>query len=104
MKSFLLAALMLFSINELNAQTFAYSFSGSLSQSESEKFRAEVLKIPSILTFELKTKPDLNKGEIILSVDPMDNRGETDHPFSPADLKAILITYSLEPIEFRQIK
>lgn len=87
-----------------NAQTYSYSFSGVLSSEKRSKFNKEISELHSVFTVDLKIKTDSEKGEIVLSIDPSNDRGENEHPFSPVDLKSIIIAYGLEPIEFRQIK
>ena len=104
MKRLVFILLLILSSIELKAQTFAYSFSGSLEQPELEKFKSSITELPTILSLDLKIKSDSNKGEIIFSIQNMDNQGENDLNFSPVDIKAILLKFGLEPLEFRQLK
>ena len=88
----------------LQAQTYAYSFKGELTEGQSQSISEAIRETKSVLSVELRYKPEKEMGEFIFSVDPMENNGENDHPFSPVDIKAILISNQLEPLEFRQIK
>lgn len=89
---------------ELIAQTYSYSYSGLLPVENTDKFKKEISELPAVLTVEIKQKHDSQKGEILFSIDPMNERGENDHPFSPVDLKSIILSFGLTPIEFRQLK
>jgi hypothetical protein len=104
MKSLFLALLFLTFGQESLAQSFSYSFSGTLTSENKEKFKKELYNLPSVLSVDLRLKQDSGKGEILFSIEPMNDRGENDHPFSPVDLKSLLIAYGLEPNEFRQLK
>jgi hypothetical protein len=75
-----------------------------LSNESTENLSKELKALKSFLSVEIRTKTEASKGEIIFSVDPMNDRGENDHPFSPVDVKAILLRNGLQPIDFRQIK
>ena len=86
------------------SQTFAYSFNGEISKSEQESLRKEVFELPGVNSYELKIKQDSKKGEIIFSLENQEISGENNSSFSPVDLKALLIYYKLEPIDFRQVK
>lgn len=104
MKKILIILLLLFLHQDIFSQSFSYSFKGSLDEQSKERIQTETLKLPGVLSYELKYKEDSAKGEILISLDPMTDRGENDHPFNPADLKSILISVPVEPINFRQIK
>lgn len=95
--------LFVFSIYFSFGQTYAYSFEGTLTQEQSLKLSEEISHLEAILSCEIRLKNE-GKGELIFSVDPMLNNGENDHPFSPVDIKSLLIRNDLSPIEFRQIK
>lgn len=87
-----------------NAQTYSYSFKGVLSNENKAKFNKEISELPTLLSVEIKIKNEAQMGEVIFSIDPLADRGENDHPFSPVDLKSLLISFGLEPIDFRQLK
>jgi DNA topoisomerase VI subunit A len=95
--------LFVFSIAFSFGQTYAYSFEGILTQEQSSKLTEEISQLNAVLNCEIRIKAE-SKGELIFSIDPLENRGENDHPFSPVDIKALLIRNNLSPIEFRQIK
>lgn len=95
--------LFVFSLAFSFSQTYAYSFEGSLTHELSLKLTEEISQLDAVLNCEIRIKAEA-KGEIIFSIDPMENRGENEHPFSPVDIKTLLIRNNLSPIEFRQIK
>lgn len=103
MKQIFTTLLLICLTNVAFSQSFAYSFEGVISETNSELFLKEIDELPAVISVELRQKNE-GKGEILFSVDPMENRGENDHPFSPADLKALFIRYGLQPLDFRQIK
>lgn len=86
------------------SQTYSYSFLGEISITDQQSLQKEVSQLPGVNSYEIKIKPDSKKGEIIFSLSELEITGENKHPFSPIDLKSLMIQFKLEPIDFRQIK
>ena len=104
MKRTLFTLLLLFFNSTAFSQTFAYSFEGSLSGENIQSFESEFNSIVGIQTFELRIKPDQQRGELIFSIVEPVKKDESDLSFSPVDVKQLLIKYNLNPLDFRQVK
>lgn len=87
------------------AQTFAYSFEGTLTPENFKNFEMEFLSIKGVQTIEFRLKPEPQRGEIIFSTElPSSKDEDPDLQFTPSDIKQLLIRYSLNPLDFRRIK
>jgi hypothetical protein len=102
-RKILIICLLFFSIDGFS-QTYSYSFKGTTSAEDLGKVNNEILQLKTVLQSDFRYKSEKQMGEFIFSVDPMTERGENDHPFSPVDVKAIIVKYGLEPSSFTQIK
>lgn len=104
MKRLLFLFLFMTLCHGFQAQSYSYSFIGNLHQDDEKRITDQVKNLPTVLSVEVRNKVDQEKGELLFSIDPLTDRGENDHPFSPADIKVILISFGLQPIEFHQFK
>jgi hypothetical protein len=104
MKKILFTFFLLLSYNSF-AQTFAYSFEGTLIPEHFKNFEMEFLSIKGVHTIEFRLKTEQQRGEIIFSTElPSSKDEDPDSQFTPSDVKQLLIRYSLNPLDFRRIK
>lgn len=96
----------LFSIlgSSFHAQTYAYSFEGNLTQEKQIELTEKISHLVAVTGVKLKIKAEQNSGEFIIIVDPLPNRGENDHPFSPISVKELFIQNGLQPLQFRKLQ
>ena len=59
---------------------------------------------PEVTSAKLKYKLDSQKGEVILFVEPNISAGERNVGFSAADIKQVLQSFGLTPIDFVELK
>ncbi|MES2799893.1 MAG: hypothetical protein V4638_07740 [Bacteroidota bacterium] len=98
--------LLLFStfISVAEAQTYGYSFEGNLDAASEISLFEKISHLEAVLGVKFILKAEQSVGEVIIIVDPMINRGENDHPFSPKIIKTLYLEYGLTPINFRKIQ
>lgn len=104
MKRFFLLLLFSLTFSFADAQTYAYSFQGTVDASKEVSLSEKIAQFPAVTGVKLKLKTEQSSGEVIISVDPMENRGEMDHPFSPKFVKDLFIELGLEPGTFRKLQ
>lgn len=94
-----------FAITSLSsyAQKYAYSFEGSLTTIQVQELESEILQLKSVASCKIKLK-DETKGEIFLELAPSPARAESEEGFSPTDIKRMLISKDLMPLNFIELK
>lgn len=86
------------------SQNYAYSFSGTLSSEQITQIEERCAAQPEVTSAKLKYKLNSQKGEIILFVEPNNSAGEGSVGFSAADIKQVLQSFGLSPIDFVELK
>lgn len=82
------------------SQNCTYSFNGNLSDSNKESLINELSKIPFVENCSVIFKSEQQHGQLRFTLIKTMERNENESPFSPIDVKAILLKYSLEPVDF----
>lgn len=86
------------------SQNYAYSFSGALTTEQITQIENRCSEQPEVTSAKLKYKLDSQKGEVILFVEPNISAGEGNAGFSAADIKQVLQSFGLSPIDFVELK
>ena len=86
------------------SQNYAYSFSGSLTTEQISQIEKRFSEQPEVTSAKLKYKLNSQKGEVILFVKPSNSVGEGSVGFSAADIKKVLQSFGLSPIDFVELK
>lgn len=86
------------------SQNYAYSFSGTLSSDQITQLEERCTAQSEVTSAKLKYKQDSQKGEIILFVEPNTTLGEARVGFSAADIKQVIQSFGLSPIDFVELK
>lgn len=84
------------------AQNYIYYFEGELDQESISLIEKELSLVIGVATS--KIKEDSGYGEIIISLITRPERSEAETQFSPVDLKNILISHQLTPLQFIESK
>ena len=87
-----------------SSQNYAYSFSGALTTEQIAQIENRCSEQPEVTYAKLKYKLDSQKGEVILFVEPNISAGERNVGFSAADIKQVLQSFGLTPIDFVELK
>lgn len=82
------------------SQNCTYSFNGNLSDSNKESLMNDLSKIPLVENCSVIFKPEQEHGQLRFTLTKTKERNENESPFSPVDVKAILLKYALEPVDF----
>ena len=82
------------------SQNCTYSFNGNLSDASKESLINELSKIPLVENCSVIFKSEQHKGQLRFTLTNTKERNENESPFSPVDVKAILLKYALEPVDF----
>lgn len=82
------------------SQNCTYSFNGNLSDSNKESLMNELSKIPLVENCSVIFKSEQQHGQLRFTLIKTKERNENESPFSPVDVKAILLKYALEPVDF----
>lgn len=85
------------------SQNYSYSFSGELSAEQRIKFERDISKLSGVREIKLKYKEERNAGELLITISNPE-RAEGDDSFSALTVKNVLLSYSLEPINFIELK
>lgn len=86
------------------SQNYAYSFSGALTTEQITQIENRCSEQPEVTSTKLKYKLDSQKGEVILIVEPNNSLGEARVGFSAVDIKQVLQSFGLTPIDFVELK
>jgi len=90
-----------FSLSSLAySQNCTYSFNGNLSDSNKESLINELSQIPLVENCSVIIKSEQQHGQLRFTLIKNKERNENESPFSPVDVKAILLKYALEPVDF----
>jgi len=93
--------LLSFSLSSLAySQNCTYSFKGNLTETNKETILNELSLVPLVENCTVIFKIDQQMGQIRFSLKKSNERNENESPFSPIDVKAILLKYALEPFDF----
>lgn len=84
-------------------QTYSYSFKGELTSSEQIEIVEKIEQLSAIQNTKIRYKEDRRAGEFIFEIQTSE-RAESDVQFSAQDLKSILVSYELEPLNFIELK
>lgn len=87
-----------------NAQNYIYYFEGELDQEGISLIESELSTIVGVSSTKVKIKEGTTNGEVFISLLKRPERSENDTQFSPSDVKKILISHQLNPIEFIESK
>lgn len=86
------------------SQQYSYSFEGALAIDQIQKIEERCNTLPEVSSAKVKYKDDSQRGEVIIYIKPSNERGESRTMFKASDLKQIMQSYSLSPLEFRELK
>lgn len=86
------------------SQHYAYSFSGDISSDQISQIEERCAALPEVTSAKLRYKDDSHKGEVFVHVEPNNSQGEARLAFSAADLKKVLQSFGLSPIDFIELK
>ena len=86
------------------SQNYAYSFSGALTTEQITQIEKHCSSQPEVTSAKLKYKLGSQKGEIILFVEPNNSSNEGKVGFSAADIKQVIQSFGLTPIDFIELK
>lgn len=86
------------------SQQYAYSFSGTLTSDQITQIEQRCTAQAEVTSAKLKYKESSQKGEVILYVEPKTSLGEARVGFSAADIKQVLQSFGLSPIDFVELK
>lgn len=86
-------------------QDAAYSFKGHLDQALILKIENDCKSITGVKSAKVRYKEDSERGEILIDLIDLDNnRTEgSNQVYSPIDIKALLVSNGLEPLDYRSI-
>jgi hypothetical protein len=102
----LLFIVSLFFYTTFRAQTFSYSFSGTVNEEVILKLTTEILKMPQVKTCNVLFKNEKNKGQIIYQISPVVHTSEErdeSKEFSVVLIKQLLLKNALEPMSNEEI-
>tara|TARA_R110002072_G_scaffold302060_2_gene483630 strand:- start:57778 stop:58098 length:321 start_codon:yes stop_codon:yes gene_type:complete len=87
-------------------QSYVYTFEGNLDISAISELEKTCTKIQSVHSVKIKYKEDTKMGEIFIILDESEKnpKGEQEALFTPVDFKSFLISNSLTPLYFRELK
>lgn len=85
------------------SQNYAYSFEGELSTKQITELEAEIKNIKTVSSCKIKMK-DAFKGQVYIEISPESQRAEGSSQFSPVDIKKLLISKDLMPLNFIELK
>ncbi|MCR9172978.1 MAG: hypothetical protein NXI10_10815 [bacterium] len=94
---------MVFCVQLAYGQTYGYSYEGSLDITQKQQFELECAELPHVISCKMRHKDEKGQGEIIIQVEKTE-RQDQDNPFTPVDVKALLLSYGLKPTNFIEIK
>lgn len=100
MKKMLILLIAVFLGSHLSAQSYTYSFEGSLTPDQLIALEADCMKIAHLRSCKIKYKEEANRGELIFRTYSPEDRKEKSESFSPIDVKSLLLNNGLTPLEF----
>lgn len=94
--------LFLFFIQFSWSQKYAFAFEGEIDTLQILSMEKEIEQFQSVFKVKINYKPRKKKGELIIQLneEEQNKRGEADSHFSPAEIKAYLISKQLVPSSF----
>lgn len=88
-----------------HTQTYRYSFSGAMDSIFINEISAQVGKLDGVIQAKGRYKIEKSMGEIFIIISDLPQEENSEQkPFSPIDVKAILLKNKLTPLDFNRLK
>lgn len=82
------------------AQTYSYSFSGNPTPEQLADIQEKCLTHEQISSCKTRLKPEKQVGELILYIEPIQGKGESQEHFKAGYIKLVLLDKGLTPLQF----